>query len=135
MHVCLVYLQMNLLINIHHSNSHGSAVPDIQEAMARKDLDLLERALHSASSTSLRRQLGSLMVQAEALRSRLRRFKRLKHEVLAMDQKTISEIRSYPKPPPAVHAVMMATFLLLGNKEKDLQVGNLLPSNVTWRCL
>lgn len=85
----------------------------------------MERLLHSASSTSLRRQLGDVVTEAEAMRSRLRRFKRLKHEVLAMDQKTISEIRSYPKPPAAVHAVMMATFLLLGNKEGELQVSRL----------
>ncbi|WAQ98341.1 HIL-like protein [Mya arenaria] len=94
---------------------------DLQEAIKRKDLDLLERALHSASSSSLRRHIGELGTQAEAMRSRLRRFKRLQHEVLAMDQKTISEMRSYPKPPPAVHAVMAATFLMLGIKEADLK--------------
>ena len=99
---------------------------DLLEAMVRKDLELLERALHAASSVNLRRQLGDLVNQAEALRSRLRRFKRIQHEVLAMDQKTISEIRSYPKPPPAVHAVMMATYMLLGYKEKDLQVKQLI---------
>lgn len=38
-----------------------------------------------------------------------------------MDQKTISEMRSYPKPPAAVHGVMAATFLLLGNQESDLK--------------
>ncbi|KAL4227492.1 hypothetical protein ACF0H5_012936 [Mactra antiquata] len=94
---------------------------DIQDAMDRQDLDLLEKALHSASDTTIRRHLGNLHVQAEAMRSRLRRLKRLRHEVLGMDQKTISEIRSYPKPPVAVHAVMAATFLLLGNREAEMK--------------
>lgn len=82
----------------------------------------MEKTLHSASDTTIRQSLGDLAVQAEAVRSRLRRLKRLRHEVLAMDQKTISEIKSYPKPPAPVHGVMAATFLLLGNKESDLKV-------------
>ena len=91
--------------------------------MERKDLDLLEKILHSSSDLNIRQSLGDLAVQAEAVRSRLRRLKRLRHEVLDMDQKTISEMRSYPKSPQAVHSVMAATFLLLGNKESDLKVG------------
>lgn len=96
---------------------------DIREAMDRKDLDLLEKLLHSSSASdiSIRQSLGDLAVKVEAVRSRLRRLKRLRHEVLAMDQKTISEMRSYPKPPQPVHSVMAATFLLLGNKESDLK--------------
>ncbi|XP_053405648.1 uncharacterized protein LOC123547128 isoform X2 [Mercenaria mercenaria] len=94
---------------------------DIREAIDRKDLDYLEKALHSASDMTIRQNLGDLAVQAEAVRSRLRRLKRLRHEVLAMDQKTISELRSYPKPPQAVHSVMAATFMLLGNKESELK--------------
>lgn len=94
---------------------------DIREAIARKDLDLLERTMHSISNTSLKASLGDLTSEAEAMRSRLRRLKRLRHEVLALDQKTISEMRSYPKPPAAVHGVMAATFLLLGNKEIELK--------------
>lgn len=79
--------------------------------------------MNSISGTSLKRQLGShVTAKAEAMRSRLRRLKRLRHAVLEMDQKTISEMRSYPKPPQAVHGVMAATFLLLGNKESELKV-------------
>jgi len=96
---------------------------DLEEAIARKDLDGIEKALHSvSSSSSFRRHLGELATKAEAMRSRLRRFKRIQHEVLSLDQKTISEIRSYPHPPAPVHPVMAATFMLLGNKEQDLKV-------------
>ena len=99
---------------------------DIAEAIARKDLDLLERAMNSISGTSIKRQMSHMAAQAEAMRSRLRRLKRLRHAVLEMDQKTISEMRSYPKPPQAVHGVMAATFLLLGNKEIQLKVRKVL---------
>ena len=45
---------------------------------------------------------------------RLQKLRKLLHAILALDQSTISEIRSYSTPPPAVHTVMMATLLLLG---------------------
>ena len=95
---------------------------EIKEALASRDLDKLERTMHGLSDTSLRKDLGAILEDAEEMRSRLRKLKRLKMAVLQMDQKTISELRSYPQPPPAVHGVMVATFLLLGQKEGDIKV-------------
>ena len=43
---------------------------------------------------------------------------RLKHAVLKMNAATMSEVRKYPQPPPAVHDVMIATTLLLGDPEE-----------------
>ena len=43
---------------------------------------------------------------------------RLKHTVLKMNAATMSEVRKYPQPPPAVHDVMIATTLLLGDPEE-----------------
>ena len=43
---------------------------------------------------------------------------RLKHAVLKMNAATMSEVRKYPQPPPAVHDVMIATTLLLGDTEE-----------------
>jgi hypothetical protein len=40
-----------------------------------------------------------------------------KSSILAMDKKTMSEIRSYAKPSPLVHRIMMAALLLLGEDE------------------
>ncbi|KAL5003925.1 hypothetical protein ScPMuIL_017381 [Solemya velum] len=97
---------------------------EIQEAIQSKDLDMLDRMMHELGQNgdfSLKKDLGGVVEHAEELRARLRRIKRLQHAVLEMDQKTISELRSYSKPPPAVHAVMVTTFLLLGNKEIDLK--------------
>ncbi|XP_060062785.1 hillarin-like [Ylistrum balloti] len=94
---------------------------ELKEAMESKDLEKLDTAMHNLSETSLKKELGSLLEDAEVMRIRLRKLKRLRKAVLEMDAKSISEIRSYPKPPAAVHAVMAATFLLLGSKEADLR--------------
>ncbi|XP_069137733.1 hillarin-like isoform X1 [Argopecten irradians] len=94
---------------------------EIREAMQSKDLDKLDAAMHNLSETSLKHELGGILDDAETMRSRLRKLKRLRKAVLEMDAKSISEIRSYPKPPAPVHAVMAATFLLLGSKEVDLR--------------
>ncbi|XP_076103164.1 hillarin-like [Mytilus galloprovincialis] len=94
---------------------------EIQEAIATKDLVKLDKTMHNLSETSLKKDLGLIYQDAEELRSRLRKLKRLHHAVLDMDQKTISELRSYPKPPKPIHGVMAATFLLLGHKEGELK--------------
>lgn len=99
-----------------------SLISELKEAIAAKDLDKLDTTMHNLSETSLKKELGELYNDASVLRSRLRKLKRLRHAVLEMDQKTISELRSYPKPPKPVHGVMAATFLLLGHKETDLKV-------------
>lgn len=43
-------------------------------------------------------------------------------EILELKQSTVAEIRSYQNPPPVVHTVMTATFLILGHKEKETKV-------------
>ena len=43
---------------------------------------------------------------------------RLKHAVLKMNAATMSEVRKYPQPPRAVHDVIIATTLLLGDPEE-----------------
>ena len=39
---------------------------------------------------------------------------------MELKQPTISEIRSYTSPPLAVEKVMMGTFIILGNEEKEI---------------
>lgn len=49
----------------------------------------------------------------------LRRLEQRKKAVLELSQRVIAELKSYSNPPPQVHQVMRATFLLLGNSEKE----------------
>ena len=55
--------------------------------------------------------------------TRLRKIQRIRAEILELKQSTVAEIRSYQNPPPVVHTVMTATFLVLGHKEKETKVG------------
>jgi len=55
-------------------------------------------------------------------------MERMRHEIMELKQPTISEIRSYTKPPPAVNKVMQATFILLGNNEQEIKEWNTIRS-------
>lgn len=66
--------------------------------------------------------MGDNVSKGEKLLVHLKRLRRLRAAVLEMDSQTIAELRSYTKPPLAVHGVMLATYILLGVKEKELQV-------------
>ena len=46
-------------------------------------------------------------------------------QVMTLNQRTISEIRSYAHPIAEIHTVMRATLLLLGNPEEETKVGGL----------
>ena len=43
-------------------------------------------------------------------------------EIMALDQPTVAEIKSYSKPPVLVHQVMTGVFVMLGHKEKEMKV-------------
>ena len=43
-------------------------------------------------------------------------------EIMALDQPTVAEIKSYSKPPAVVHTVMTGVFIALGHKEKEMKV-------------
>ena len=55
---------------------------------------------------------------------RLRRLAELKHDILNMDRRTMSEMRSYNNPPKILHKVLKASFLLLGEDEGTTSVGD-----------
>ncbi|XP_019621801.1 PREDICTED: LOW QUALITY PROTEIN: uncharacterized protein LOC109468031 [Branchiostoma belcheri] len=90
----------------------------LRDAIAARRRDPLERALSMA--TPFKDDLTDLLEQAELVIASLARLESLRHQILEMNQTTVSEIRSYAHPPPAVERVMSATFLLLGNQESDI---------------
>ena len=67
-------------------------------------------------------QLAKELVEANQILARLRKIQRIRSEILELKQSTVAEIRSYQAPPPAVHTVMTATFLILGHKESETKV-------------
>lgn len=92
--------------------SHNRSLQDLDKAIARA----------KANYDSL---LDLQIVMAGRLRDQLHRIEKLRHSVLNMDNRTISEIRTYGNPPDGVHQSLQAAFLLLGNSKKDVKVGTL----------
>lgn len=94
---------------------------ELKEAIARRNVDVLETAIDNAKSSEFSSNLQNHITEAEQLLAELRKLKRFAHEVLQMKQSTISEIHSYKNPRPLAYDVMKATYFLLGEKEDHLQ--------------
>ena len=90
--------------------------------MEKRKLEDLEKAIDFVKKNGFEAAMPEEMVKANKMLLSLKRLKRLKDEILNLKQSTVAEIRSYSKPPKAVHRVMIGTYLLLGIKEKSLQV-------------
>ncbi|XP_022107129.1 axoneme-associated protein mst101(2)-like [Acanthaster planci] len=97
------------------------AKDDLLKAMEHRNLEELEKAIDFVKKYSLEGHMPQEMVRANKMLLGLKRLKRLKDEILNLKQSTVAEIRSYNKPPRAVHMVMIGTYLLLGNKESTLK--------------
>ncbi|XP_033737982.1 uncharacterized protein LOC117325677 isoform X2 [Pecten maximus] len=98
------------------------AKQDLNSASSKRDLQALERAIERAKAANYDNLLDLQIAMASRLRDQLLRIEKLRHSVLSMDQKTVSEIRTYSNPPDGVHQSLMAAFLLLGHPKKDVKV-------------
>ncbi|ESP00550.1 hypothetical protein LOTGIDRAFT_157826 [Lottia gigantea] len=92
-------------------------------ATQKRDIDRLEHVIDRAKSS---RVCGTLrfseaMIEAEETLEQLKRLRTYMMRVLALKQATVSEITSYKRPKPCIHDVMKATYLLLGEREKQLK--------------
>ncbi|OWF35540.1 uncharacterized protein LOC110442809 isoform X2 [Mizuhopecten yessoensis] len=98
------------------------AKQDLNSASSKRDLKALTSAIERAKAANYDNLLDLQIAMASRLKDQLMRIEKLRHSVLSMDQKTVSEIRTYSNPPDGVHQSLMATFLLLGNPKKDVKV-------------
>ncbi len=96
---------------------------DLNAAMSSRRLGQLEAVLKEAEQAGLQAKLKLQLDMAQRIVEQLRRLEKLRHQIMKLDQRTIAEIKSYATPPAAVHGVMKGTFLLLGNDERSLKVG------------
>lgn len=94
-------------------DSHDEA---LREACEAKDRDSILAILDNIRSSRLDRYLRGPMKDALELADALD-TREIRMPILAMDKKTMCEIRSYAKPSPLVHRVMQAALLLLGEDE------------------
>ncbi|XP_078601809.1 uncharacterized protein LOC144876439 [Branchiostoma floridae x Branchiostoma japonicum] len=85
----------------------------LKKAIKTRHRDQLQAAVKAARP--FKNELRKHMNEAEEILDKIKRLDKLRHAIMAMNQATIAEIKTYNNPPPAVYKVMMATFLLLGN--------------------
>ncbi|XP_076465637.1 uncharacterized protein LOC143297271 [Babylonia areolata] len=93
---------------------------DLRDAVRRSHVGVLKKTIEEAENSQFSGQLHN---QIEAARRKLQHLMELneyKHDILTMEQSTISEIHSYQRPPLCVHDVMVATYMLLGHQEPRL---------------
>eukprot|EP00118_Oscarella_pearsei_P011354 m.75805 g.75805 ORF g.75805 m.75805 type:complete len:548 (+) comp35957_c0_seq1:63-1706(+) len=95
------------------------AAKNLDDAVGRRKIEALKRAIDDVRSAGLERMLAREMAEADQLLAKLKKLEQFRKAVLNLDQRTIAELKSYGKPPRAVHNVMMAVFVLLGHSEKD----------------
>ena len=94
----------------------------LQDGIKRRHLETLEKAIEQGKESRFVEKLATPIKDAEDVRDHLLKLNRFAHNILEMKQSTISELRSYKKPPEVVGDVMMATFILLGEKRINVQV-------------
>lgn len=94
---------------------------ELRDAILRRHPEVLDRAISRVESSDYRSELSHSLESAKRLREHLTELDQYRHDILTMDQLTISEIRSYHHPPDGVHEIMMGTYMLLGYEEEKLR--------------
>lgn len=96
----------------------------LRHAILRRHQETLTRAIEEAEKSEYKRALTLHIKRAEALRDQLLKLKQFRHEVLELKPATIVELHTYANPPGEVHNTLVATYLVLGEKYRNLKVGN-----------
>ena len=97
----------------------------MQNALARKDYAFENKLKnHNLAKDT---ELSNIINKANDLLLLFEQVERMKSVVMQLKQPTISEVRSYSHPPPAIRNVMEATFILLGEDKTAMKV-------ITIRC-
>ena len=111
-----------MFLSLPHTHEISFYSLDLKRAISRREIEELERAIETVRKNGMEVQLAKELIEANQILVRLRKIQRIRSEILELKQSTVAEIRSYQAPPPAVHTVMTATFLILGHKESETKV-------------
>lgn len=96
---------------------------ELKDAINRRHLDPLNKALHRANNSRYAPDIWDRIDEAKSVRFHLTKLDRFAHEILALQQSTVSELQSYTNPAQTcIVDVMKATYILLGVPDKYLQV-------------
>jgi hypothetical protein len=94
---------------------------ELTDACADRKRDAILDVIKGIHDRRLERFLRDKVHDALTLADELKEHE-ISLPILAMDKKTMSEIKSYSKPSPIVHKVMQAALLLLGEDEEKTSV-------------
>ncbi|CAD5125169.1 DgyrCDS13412 [Dimorphilus gyrociliatus] len=94
---------------------------ELSYAMGKRDLSKLKLIIKKAQGSSVSKKLNLQIKMAQRIEGQLEKLEKLRHAVMTLNQKTIAELKSYNSPPEPAHLSMIATFLLLGEKESILK--------------
>ncbi|XP_064609386.1 uncharacterized protein LOC135473466 [Liolophura sinensis] len=90
---------------------------ELDTAFSTNDIDALKRIIEKIERKKLERRLEPQLAKAREAVCTESHLTKAKKAVINMEAKTMTEIRSYNRPPQAVYDVMRAALLLLGERE------------------
>eukprot|EP00058_Branchiostoma_floridae_P012853 XP_002598341.1 hypothetical protein BRAFLDRAFT_69697 [Branchiostoma floridae] len=96
-----------------------TAREDLKAAINSRQKDQLKEAMQGCSE--FKDELKKELNEAKRVLDAVLHLETLRHKIMAMNQATVAELKTYNQPPPAVNQVMMATFLLLGNSKAQIK--------------
>ncbi|XP_067940789.1 kyphoscoliosis peptidase-like isoform X2 [Watersipora subatra] len=94
----------------------------LQEATRTKNLHKLRAAVALMKTNELVDKVAEDAVLAEDMLVKMEQIDEMKQAIEQTDRGTMSEMRNYSKPPRAVHDVLIATLLLLGDHEDAVKM-------------
>ncbi|XP_078611098.1 uncharacterized protein LOC144881720 isoform X1 [Branchiostoma floridae x Branchiostoma japonicum] len=93
----------------------------LDKAISNRQVSKIGSVLTEIKKKGLQDVMASDVARANKMLILIKQMDKLRQEVMNIKQSTIAEIRSYKNASEPVHKVMTATFLLLGEHEKDIK--------------
>ncbi|XP_035665094.1 uncharacterized protein LOC118408404 isoform X2 [Branchiostoma floridae] len=93
----------------------------LDKAISNRQVSKIGSVLTEIKKKGLQDVMSSEVARANKMLILIKQMDKLRQEVMNIKQSTIAEIRSYKNASEPVHKVMTATFLLLGEHEKDIK--------------
>ncbi|KAK3601076.1 hypothetical protein CHS0354_029303 [Potamilus streckersoni] len=99
---------------------------ELRVAIIRRHLDPLQKAIplgraYKHPNQKNQEKIKRFLETAEEMSDHLISLGKIAHDVSQLSQSAIEELRTYLTPPDVVPKVMLATYLLLGEKESDIE--------------
>lgn len=95
---------------------------DMAEACCLRNTKEIQKSIDMAREANFDHHLDMQIALSLKILNRVKEIERITKPLLKMNQKMLTEMKKYQKPPNGVHQVLRATCLLLGDDPKHLRV-------------